>query len=148
MRPSRERRSPAAGWYVAWAIVGAGVSLSLLGAMTIGIFVAPIVLLAAIALVAYSPARGAFPGVVCGLGVPPLYVAWLNRDGPGTICTVSGGGESCVDEWSPWPWVAVTVFFIAGGVALCLLTRRSRRLLAPAPRTSSTGPATRPDPTP
>jgi hypothetical protein len=47
--------------------------------------------------------------------IPALYVAYLNRSGPGTICTSITGGQSCTDESSPWPWLAVGVGSLLGG---------------------------------
>jgi hypothetical protein len=57
------------------------------------------------------------PGLISGLGVPLLYVAYVNRAGPGSICTAVAGGQECNDEWSPWPWLAVGVILLVLGVA-------------------------------
>jgi hypothetical protein len=123
--PYIRSRPPAWGWYPAWALVGAGAALSLLGALTIGMYVAPFVVIGALALAWHDPARPAATGLICGLAVPPLWVAYLNREGPGTICATSGTGQSCVDEWSPWPWVVVAVVLIATGVVASIATRRA-----------------------
>ncbi len=118
---------PPWGWYLAWAAVGAGAALSLLGALTIGVFVAPFVALGGLALVSHARARPAAPALVCGLAVPPLWVAYLNRDGPGTICTTTAASQACVEEWSPWPWLAVALALLAGGVAVSVALRRAAR---------------------
>lgn len=34
--------------------------------------------------------------------------------GPGNVCTAN----SCVDEWSPWPWLAVGLVLVVLGFAL------------------------------
>jgi hypothetical protein len=54
------------------------------------------------------------PGLIAGAGVLPLVIAWLNRSGPGNVCTP---GE-CTEEWSPWPWLAAGVVLIAVGTAI------------------------------
>ena len=77
-------------WFTAWLLVGAGYALSFIGIASIGLFVLPL---------------------------PVLYVAYLNRAGPGTICTTVAGGQECHDEWSPWPWLAVGVILFVVGVA-------------------------------
>jgi hypothetical protein len=55
-------------------------------------------------------------GLVSGLALPVLYVAYLNRDGPGTVCrTGRDGSQACIDEWSPWPWLVVGALTTSGG---------------------------------
>jgi hypothetical protein len=86
-----------------------------LGAMSIGILILPFAVLATV-LVARRPAAAmGAPGLVSGLGLPFLFIAYLNRDGPGNVCHGTGdGGTSCVEEWTPWPWL------LAGGALLLL----------------------------
>ena len=91
-------------WFTAWLIIGAGYALSLLGAASIGLLVLPLPVLATILLARRQHASSGLPGLISGLGIPLLYVAYLNRAGPGTICTtITGGGQECAGEWSPWP---------------------------------------------
>lgn len=59
-------------------------------------------------------------GVMAGLALPVLYVAWLNRGGPGEVCRVRGDGQACVDAWSPWPFLGAALVCLA---AACLLLR-------------------------
>jgi len=64
-----------------WAAVGAGAMLTALTALTIGVFVLP----GTAALVALAAWRGdrrlAGAGILAGLGLPLLYVGYLNRGG-------------------------------------------------------------------
>ncbi|WP_329128994.1 hypothetical protein OG552_01945 [Streptomyces sp. NBC_01476] len=60
----------------------------------------------------------AWPGLLSGAGVLPLYVAFLNRSGPGTVCTSTHGGQSCTDEYTPWPLLAAGLLLLLGGVLL------------------------------
>jgi hypothetical protein len=114
-------------WFAAWLIIGAGYALSLLGAASIGLLVLPLPVLATILLARRQQASSGLPGLISGLGVPLLYVAYLNRAGPGTICTtITGGGQECTDEWSPWPWLAAAVILLGLGLAAFIARQRHR----------------------
>lgn len=120
--PSQPATSPPTGlrwvWFAVWLIIGASYALSLLGAASIGLFVLPLPVLATILLARRRQAHSGLPGLISGLGIPLLYVAYLNRAGPGTICTtITGGGQECAGEWSPWPWLAAGVILLALGAA-------------------------------
>ncbi len=88
----------------------------------------------AVALVVVAARDGTRPApghlaflALSGLGVLPLVVAWLNRDGPGEVCRSLGAtGQECTEEWSPWPWLAVGVTLVAAGVVLTVLAVRRR----------------------
>ena len=111
-------------WFGAWFVVGAALALAVLGAMTIGIFVLPIALVAIGALLARERSRTGMQGLVAGAGLPFLYVALLNRDGPGEVCTRMTNGTSCSQEHSPWPWLAIGVLLLVLGVSLFLRADR------------------------
>jgi hypothetical protein len=119
-------------WFAAWLIIGAGYTLSLLGAASIGLFVLPLPVLATILIARRQHASSGLPGLISGLGIPLLYVAYLNRAGPGTICTITSGGQDCTDEWSPWPWLAAAMILL--GLGLAAFIARQRHL--PRQRTS------------
>ena len=119
------RRARAWPWFVAWALVGASFSVAVLGALTIGLFVLPVAAGATLVLVTRRGAPSGLPGLVSGLGLPLLWVAYLNRSGPGTVCTSAPDGASqCVDEWSPWPWVAVGLVLVVCGLVVFVRLRR------------------------
>ena len=105
-------------WFTAWLLVGAGYAVSLVGIASIGLFVLPLPVLATVLLVRRQPATSGLPGLVSGLGVPLLYVAYVNRAGPGTICARVPGGLVCNDDWCRGPGGAVGVFLFALGVVL------------------------------
>ena len=104
--------------FVLWAVVGAGGCLALLGALSIGIFVAPVVALLALVLLLTTQADRSMVGAVSGLSVPLFYVAWLNRDGPGEVCRVEEHFTACAEQWSPWPWLVAGFAFAAVGIAV------------------------------
>jgi hypothetical protein len=71
---------------------------------------------------------GSVVGAAAGLGAGPLVVAYLNRQGPGTVChAVGGSGTSCTDEFSPWPWLAAGVLLVAAAVGVHVALRRTAR---------------------
>jgi hypothetical protein len=83
-----------------------------------GIFVLPVVATATIVLLRWPAGRTmAALGLISGLGLPLLYIAYLNRGGPGQICVTTASGQSCDMEWNPWPWLAAGTFLAVAGVA-------------------------------
>ena len=112
--------------FLAWPVVGAALSFSVLALMTIGIFILPFALLGLFILLKWGGDRRSSVGLISGIGLPLLYVAFLNRDGPGTICSPYGnGGQQCMDEWSPWPWFLIGAALVATGIALFERLRRA-----------------------
>lgn len=107
--------------------------LGLLTALTIGVFVLPVALAMAAVLVWRGGRRLAAPGIVAGLGMPLFYVGYLNRSGPGMVCTAAAGGGECTQEMSPWPWLGAGLFFVLAGAALWLAAARRRPLDQPGP---------------
>jgi hypothetical protein len=102
--------------FLAWLVVGAAYAMSLLAILTIGLFIAPVALVMTVLLWRKRRADRELLGLVSGLALPLLYVAYLNRDGPGTVCTTGrDGSQSCNDEWSSWPWLAVGVLLLLPG---------------------------------
>jgi hypothetical protein len=61
-----------------------------------------------------------------GAAVAPALLAWLNRDGPGTVCRTTGDVSACTEQWSPWPFLVVAVVMAAGGTFLALGGRRAK----------------------
>ena len=111
--------------FFAWAAVGAGACVAVLSVPSIGVFVAPPVIAAAVFLLRWPRSRTtAMFGAASGLGLVLLYVAYLNRGGPGDVCSTTASGQSCVTEWSPWPWLAAGIALFAFGVAAFVLLPR------------------------
>jgi hypothetical protein len=93
--------------------------LALLTALTIGPFVLVAVVVALAVLVRGSHGIDAgVTGLLSGTGLPLLYIAYLNRDGPGDVCRTSATEHSCTSQWSPWPWLAVGTVLVVAGVVL------------------------------
>ena len=96
--------------FFAWPIIGAALAFGVLSLMTVGIFILPFSLIGLFALLKWGGNRKSSAGLISGIGIPLIYVAFLNRGGPGNICTsYSHGGQQCTEEWSPWPWLAGSI---------------------------------------
>lgn len=113
--------------------MGAGYALGVLSLLSIGIFVVAIAVAATVLLARRTDTHVGLPGLVAGFSLPLFYLAVLNRSGPGTICTTTATSQTCVEETSPWPWVAIGVAILVGGCVWFVVANRRRRSV----RTSS-----------
>ena len=109
--------------FCAWCVVGAALCFGVISLLSVG----ALVLLATFFVCGFLLWAVDFgwgmAGMISGAGLPLLYVAWLNRDGPGTVCTVHGLATECTDEWSPWPFLAVAVVLAVVGVVVFVRQR-------------------------
>jgi len=131
---TRQTGSQPAIWlFLAWTAVGAGACFALLSLLSIGVYVALPVLAATVLLLRWQ--RGgdaAMFGAISGAAVVLLYIAYLNRGGPGEVCVTTASSQTCTTEWSPWPWFGAGIALFAAGVAafalLSKLTRAKQHL--------------------
>lgn len=109
-----------------WVVVGGAIGFGIVGLLTIGwVFLLLGGVLAGVgAVVPWVNVRAIYLGLV-GVAAAPLTLAWLNRRGPGTVCQVGDSETTCVDQWSPWPFLVLAAAFVACG--LFLEGRRHRR---------------------
>lgn len=120
---------PAPSWsYLWWAATGAILSFGVVSILTIGILLLPIGLALGVAGIVRKASRNeSVIAVVGGLAAAPLYLAWLNREGPGTVCeTLPGDVNSCADRWSPWPFLAVAAVLVVVTIIVAVRMRRAR----------------------
>lgn len=130
-RTVRSRPNPAAVAY--WIAVGALASFGMAALLTVGIFFLAVAALLTFLAVALKIDTRALPGLAIGAAVTPFYIAFLNRSGPGTICTRTATSTSCSEQWNPWFFVAVGVVFVAVGIILLLRRRRPKRTIPDPP---------------
>jgi hypothetical protein len=84
--PDQPGHAPSSGtasaWraFGAWAVVGTGLSLSLLSVLSIGVFVLAATVLVSLVVIRWRHSFAETFGVVSGLALPLFYVAYLNRD--------------------------------------------------------------------
>jgi hypothetical protein len=100
-------------WFWAWALLGCAAAL---GFVSLGVLVlVPVAVIGA--LMASKPAivRSAF-GLLTGIGVLLLYVAWLQRAGPGTTCWRTATASGCDEHLNPLPWLGAGMAAFFGGI--------------------------------
>jgi hypothetical protein len=51
-------------------------------------------------------------------------LGWLNRDGPGEVCTTSAHSVACSQEWTPWPFWLTGTLLIA--IPVIVFARRQQ----------------------
>ena len=121
--------------FALWAGAGAALCLAVLTALTVGVFVLPVAVASLVALTGWQRSRNhSAAGLLAGVGVLLSCVAYLNRGGPGSVCVTSAGSTDCVDEFSPWPWLAAGLLLVAAGPCVFVLLQRraSRNRRVPA----------------
>ncbi len=117
-------RSSLADWaFWLWAVVGVGFGLAI---SVIGLFTVPASAIATIVLLTRPGLRASAYGLLVGIGVPLLWVAFDNREGPGTVChSIDGGrGTQCDDLYDPRKWLVAGLVFVLAGLAAQLWANR------------------------
>jgi len=108
-------------WFLAWVAVGAGAALAV---TALGIFAVPLALPGAVLLIVFHHAdRSAF-GVFAGVGLLFLYVAYVQRYGPGTVYWHTARASGSEQYLDPRPWLAAGIMLVAVGVGAFLWRRR------------------------
>ena len=101
------------GWFWAWATVGAAGGL---GAISLGpIALAPSFIAALAMSRSRNASRSAF-GLIAGAGLLSLFVAFVQRDGPGTTCWHTALASGCDQHLNPVPWLVAGIVLVIGGV--------------------------------
>jgi hypothetical protein len=81
MAPELAAQRRSWGWFATWTLVGVTWSLALIGIASIGLFVLPAAVGATVVVALRAPSSSGLPGLVTGLALPPLYVAYLGASG-------------------------------------------------------------------
>lgn len=117
--------------YALWLCAGILLGFGYAGMASIGIFLIGLALIVILAGVSLPGARNtSVLALVAGLGAAPLFIAWNNLGGPGTVCRTRSTQTSCHELWSPWPFLLLGVALVAAGVGLALwIGRSSQRTL-------------------
>lgn len=110
--PEIARRSGGWGWFFLWALLG---TTAALGAVSLGpLLLVPVAVFGVFLWTRPTVRRSAF-GLLTGAGALLLYVAWVQRDGPGTTCWHTATASGCDQHLNPLPWlIAGAVLFVSG----------------------------------
>jgi hypothetical protein len=120
---STRRHASYVPWFVAWAAVGAGLAL---GISALGVFAVPLALLVAVVLVVRHHADRAALGIFVGMGLFSLYVAYVQRKGPGTVYWHTATASGADQYLDPRPWLVAGIALVAVGIASFLWMERRR----------------------
>jgi len=104
------------------AAAGATAALSLLVLGTLGL---PIAIVAGV-VVSRRSLRTSWLGALAGVGALLLFVAYMQRRGPGTVCWHSATASGCDQYLNPWPWLIAGVLLVAVAVGAQLQLKRHR----------------------
>ena len=119
MRPQAdtvERRSPST-WarFFAWAVFGAATAFGTVSFPTLAF----LLIIIGGSMAAFRPAlRRSWIGAMTGAGALYLYVAYVQRRGPGTVCWHTAAASGCDQYLTPWPWLVVGVALVGAGLVL------------------------------
>jgi len=94
-------------------VVGATAALGLVSLGPLALIPAVI---AATVLTQNASARRSAAGVLAGAGFLLLYVAYVQRQGPGTTCWHTATATGCDQHLNPIPWLVVGLALVIGGV--------------------------------
>jgi len=109
-------------WFPAWVVVGCALALGVVS-FALGPFVLIPAAVLAVVMIRRPAARRSAYGALIGVGLLLLFVAWLNREGPGTTCWEHGKSMGCGEHLNPLPWLLLGVAFIVGGFVAHRLRR-------------------------
>jgi hypothetical protein len=115
--------------FVLWAIVGFACAFALFAFIP---FVAGVMLASVIVAIVRPAWFSSGIGALAGVGGLSLYVAFVQRHGPGTVCWQTATAAGCSDYLNPWPWLMAGLAMIA--VAITVHARQVRHLASSAPR--------------
>jgi hypothetical protein len=112
-RRSIAERTHLAAWggFCAWAFLG---TVSAFGLLIFGTLAVLPISLGVWLLVTPPSLRRSWFGVMTGVGVTLLYIAYVQRRGPGTTCWQTARAAGCDEHLNPWPW-------LIAGAALVIL---------------------------
>jgi hypothetical protein len=112
-------------WFAVWTAVGAALAFSIVDGLAFGLFVFPFAVAAAVLLIVRDRFGRSAWGVLCGVGLLSLYVAWVQRRGPGTVTWHTATASGATTFMDPRPWLVGGVLLIAVSVTAFLWHRRS-----------------------
>jgi hypothetical protein len=101
--------------------VGIGLALSI---STLGVVAVPLALLVTVLLVALHHADRSALGILVGMGLLSLSVAYVQRKGPGTVSWHTATASGADEYLDPRPWLVAGILLVAVGVVTFFWRRR------------------------
>ena len=121
-------------WFAGWVVVGFAWSRAGVAVLSAGLFVVPGAVVGTVLLARKGPPGSSRLGFLAGLGLTPLYVAHLNREGPGNVCSeIAHRRHSCLQAWNPRPWEAVGTALVTLGISLFIPSATGSQAQRPRP---------------
>lgn len=100
-------------WFWIWAVVGATGGL---GLVSLGPLALVPAIIAAAAMARNPSARRSALGLLAGAGFLSLFVAYVQREGPGTTCWHTATASGCDQHLNPIPWLVGGLALVIGAV--------------------------------
>ena len=103
-------------WFFVWVALGGAIAFGLLAFGFLGLI--PAALVAVAVATRFPESHQSLFGLVSGIGIMLLVIAYQNREGPGTTCWHTATASGCDEHLNPLPWLLVgVVLFVSGAVA-------------------------------
>ena len=114
-RPAHRKLShaPACLWFWAWATVGAAGAI---GLVSLGPIALGPAIIAGATMTRSRVGRHSALGLFAGAGLVSLFVAYVQRQGPGTTCWHTATAGGCDQHLNPVPWLIVGLILLAGSL--------------------------------
>jgi hypothetical protein len=87
-----------------------------LGAVSLGVLLLGPVAVAWALMASRPTIRRSALGLLSGAGALLLYIAWVQRAGPGTTCWHTATASGCDEHLNPLPWLLAGVAMFGGGI--------------------------------
>jgi len=107
-------------WFVLWTALGAAATLA---SLSLQILAAPLVVVVVLVLVARGAVSRAAFGLLAGAGLVALYVAYVQRKGPGVVTWHTATASGAEEYMDPRPWLIAGGILVAAGI-LAFIWRR------------------------
>jgi hypothetical protein len=120
--PDHGERAAPVLWFAAWALTG---TAGALGFVSLGpVLLGPAAVLGGV-LASRPAGRRWRAGLSAGAGLVFLYIAYLQRHGPGTTCWHTATAAGCDQSLDPIPWLVVAVLLVGWSVVSTWARRAS-----------------------
>jgi hypothetical protein len=117
---------PSWGAFAVWTVAGVAFGFSLVVIPSL----AAILLVVALVMGILRPALfGSAVGSLAGVGLMSVYIAFVQRQGPGTVCWQTATASGCDEYLDPRPWLVAGLAMIV--IAVVVQATRRRRVRMP-----------------